>query len=122
MRSFGRFLELYFVCAALAAPMAPCGASVVFDAPGHAATEGTTITARGGAPGAKWLLVDWRGREVEGAVGAFDEHGEATLPPLPAGYYRMIDARNTPPGPGNPEQFSLALAGYGLANICGLKK
>ena len=52
--------------------------------------------ARGGEPGASWRLVDWRGREVEGAVGAFDERGEATLPPLKAGYYCMVDARSTP--------------------------
>ncbi len=71
---------------------------IVLDAPGHATTEGTAITARGGEPGAPWRLVDWRGREVEGAVGAFDAEGNAALPPLPAGYYRMVDARSTPPG------------------------
>ena len=98
MRIFSRLLEGFLVFAALAAPMAPCGAAVVLlDAPGHAAPEGTAVTARGGAPGAPWRIVDWRGREVEGATGTFDERGEATLPPLPAGYYRMVDARSTPP-------------------------
>jgi hypothetical protein len=77
--------------------MAPCGASVVLDAPGHAAPEGTAVMARGGEPGAQWRLVDWRGREIEGAAGAFDSEGNAALPPLPAGYYRMVDARSTPP-------------------------
>ena len=62
---------------------------VVLDAPGHVAVEGAAVTARGGEPGAAWRLVDWRGREVEGVTGAFDERGEATLPPLPAGYYRL---------------------------------
>ena len=85
------------VLAALTAPMAPCGAAVVFDAPGHAAPEGTVVVARGGEPGTQWRLVDWRGREVEGVAGAFDAGGNATLPPLPAGYYRMISARSTPP-------------------------
>ena len=77
--------------------MAPCGAAIVFDAPGHAAPEGTAIIARGGKPGAQWRLVDWRGREVEDAAGAFDAEGNAALPPLPAGYYRMVSARSTPP-------------------------
>ena len=65
-------------------------ASVVLDAPGHVAPEGAAVVARGGEPGAAWRLEDWRGREVEGAVGSFDERGEATLPPLKAGYYRMV--------------------------------
>ena len=91
MRSFGRFLELCFVLASFAASVAPCGASVVLDAPGHAAPEGTAVTARGGEPGAQWRLVDWRGREVEGVAGTFDERGETSIPPLPAGYYRMVD-------------------------------
>ena len=73
--------------------------AVVLDAPGHAAPEDTAVAARGGEPGAGWRLVDWRGREVDGAVGVFDERGEATLPPLKPGYYRMVDARSTPPGP-----------------------
>ena len=77
--------------------MAPCGAAIVFDAPGHAASEGMAIMARGGEPGAQWCLVDWRGREVGGAAGAFDAEGNAALPPLPAGYYRMVSARSTPP-------------------------
>ena len=62
---------------------------VVLDAPGHVAIEGVAVAAQGGEPGAAWRLVDWRGREVEGVTGAFDERGEATLPPLPAGYYRL---------------------------------
>ena len=93
MRIFGSLLKLCFVCATFAA----CGAGVIFDAPGHATPEGTAVTARGGEPGTQWRLVDWRGHEVEGAAGTFDERGEATLPPLPAGYYRMVDARSTPP-------------------------
>ena len=76
-----------------------CGASrVLFDAPGHVAVEGAAVTARGGAPGAPWRLVDWRGREVEGAAGVFDERGEATLPPLPAGYYRLVGGGASRPG------------------------
>ena len=78
---------------ALAVP-ATGHAAVVLDAPGHAALEGAVVAARGGEPGAAWRLVDWRGREVEGAVGAFDERGESTLPPLKAGYYRMVHGAN----------------------------
>ena len=63
---------------------------VVLNAPGCAAPEGAAVRARGGEPGAAWRIVDWRGREVEGAGGAFDERGEAVLPPLPPGYYRMV--------------------------------
>ena len=90
MRTFGRLWEESLVLAALVAAVAPCSASVVLDAPGHVAVAGSPVAARGGEPGAAWRLVEWRGREVEGAVGAFDERGEATLPPLPAGYYRMV--------------------------------
>ena len=90
MRSFGRYFELCFVCVTFAASVAPCGASVVLDAPGHAALEGVAVTARGGEPGAAWHIEDWLGREVEGAAGAFDERGETTLPPLKAGYYRLL--------------------------------
>ena len=105
---------LGFICAAFAAdspPGEPQGGGglqsavrsyvagrVLFDAPGHAAAEGAAVTARGGAPGAPWRLVDWRGREVEGAAGAFDERGEATLPPLPAGYYRLVGGGASRPG------------------------
>ena len=83
----------------LASAAAP--AAVVLDAPGHAATEGAAVAARGGEPGSAWRLVDWRGREVEGAAGAFDERGETILPPLPAGYYRMVaaDSASEPPAP-----------------------
>ena len=83
----------------LASAAAP--AAVVLDAPGHAATEGAAVAARGGEPGSAWRLVDWRGREVEGAAGAFDERGETILPPLPAGYYRMVaaDSAGEPPAP-----------------------
>ena len=66
------------------------------DAPGHVAVEGATVTARGGEPGAAWTLIDWRGRPA-GVSGVFDEDGAAVLPPLPTGYYRMMDGRGTPP-------------------------
>ena len=97
MRMFDRIFKLCFVFAAFAATVAPCVAAVIFDAPGHAAPEGTAVVAHGGEPGTPWRLVDWRGREVEGATGAFDAEGNATLPPLPAGYYSMVSARSTPP-------------------------
>ena len=42
-------------------------------------------------PGAAWTLLDWRGRET-GVSGEFDRDGNATLPPLPCGYYMMADA------------------------------
>jgi len=87
-------LPLFALMSLLAAAFANAGERVLFDAPGHAAAEGAAVTARGGAPSAPWRLVDWRGREVEGASGAFDERGEATLPPLPAGYYRMVGGAN----------------------------
>ena len=91
---------LFYSTAMCALVMPTAGlASVVFDAPGHATTEGAAVVAHGGEPGASWRFVDWRGREVEGVVGTFDERGEATLPPLKAGYYRMVDARSTPPDP-----------------------
>ena len=66
------------------------------DAPGHVAVEGATVTARGGEPGAAWTLADWRGRPT-GVSGVFDEDGAVVLPPLPTGYYRMMDGRGTPP-------------------------
>ena len=62
---------------------------VVLDAPGHAASEGAAVSASGGEPGAAWRIVDWRGRDT-GLSGAFDADGRATLPPLPAGYWRML--------------------------------
>ena len=65
-------------------------AAVLFDAPGHVAVEGTHVAASGGEPGAAWRLVDWRGRDT-GVAGAFDEAGQAELPPLPTGYYRMVE-------------------------------
>ena len=97
MRSFGRLLERCLVLAAIAVvfpsaarpEVSPHQSRIIFDAPGHVAVEGAPVVARGGEPGATWRIADWRGREVEGAVGAFDKRGEATLPPLPAGYYRM---------------------------------
>ncbi|MBQ6248144.1 MAG: hypothetical protein IJK04_14830, partial [Kiritimatiellae bacterium] len=65
-------------------------AAVLFDAPGHVAVEGTRVSASGGEPGAAWRLVDWRSRDT-GVAGAFDEAGQAELPPLPTGYYRMVE-------------------------------
>ena len=85
-------------------------AAVVLDAPGHAATEGEAVAARGGEPGAAWRLVDWRGREVDGAVGAFDERGEAVIPPLKAGYYRMVTTGSAGEPP-TPRQSSTAATG-----------
>ena len=107
MRSFVRIFELCFILAALAASVAPCGASVVLDAPGHVAVEGAPVTARGGEPGAAWRLVDWRGREVEGISGMFNEDGTTTLPPLPAGYYRLVEESQIP-NPQSPISPSLA--------------
>ena len=76
-----------------------CGASrVLFDAPGHVAVEGAPVSASGGEPGAAWRLVDWRGRDT-GLAGVFDVRGEATLPPLPAGYYRMEGDAGEPSAP-----------------------
>ncbi len=85
-------IAFLFRSAALCALLAPAAglAPVVLDAPGHAAPEGTAVAAHGGEPGSAWRLVDWRGRDVEGAAGVFDERGEAPLPPLKAGYYRMV--------------------------------
>ena len=65
-------------------------AAVVLDAPGHVALEGATVSARGGEPGAAWEMIDWRGRPTD-VFGAFDESGAATIPPLPCGYYRMME-------------------------------
>ena len=76
----------------------PLSAAVVFDAPGHAAIEGREVAASGGEPGAAWTLVDWLGRE-KGVSGVFDAEGRATLPPLPAGYYRLQGESRIP----NPE-------------------
>ena len=82
----------HLVCGIAAAALAAAAeASVLFNAPGHVALEGAAVTASGGEPGAAWALQDWRGRETE-FCGVFDEGGNATLPPLPAGYYRLGDA------------------------------
>lgn len=67
----------------------PAAGRVVLDAPGHVCVAGSGVAARGGAPGAAWTLLDWRGRAA-GAAGVFDERGEAALPLLPSGYYRMV--------------------------------
>ena len=76
--------------AVLCACMAPqCGAAVIFDAPGHVAVEGSSVSAKGGEPGAAWALLDWRSRPVN-VKGKFDSVGRTTLPPLPTGYYRMV--------------------------------
>ena len=71
------------------------GAAVVLDAPGHVAVEGAPVAARGGEPGAAWRLVDWRGRDT-GVAGVFGEDGTAALPPLKAGYYRMVAGDEVP--------------------------
>ena len=83
--------------AAMAVGLAPtmASAAVVLDAPGHAAVEGAAVKARGGDPGAAWTLIDWRGRPT-GVVGVFGEDGTAELPPLPAGYYRMVAGDEVP--------------------------
>ena len=70
-----------------------CRAAVLFDAPGHAAVEGARVAASGCVPGTSWTLLDWRGRET-GVSGKFDEEGKADLPPLPRGYYRMVEERD----------------------------
>ena len=64
-------------------------AAVLFDAPGHVAVEGASVSASGGESGAAWTLLDWRSRPVK-VKGKFDGVGRATLPPLPTGYYRMV--------------------------------
>ena len=65
MRRFGRSFELWFVSVTFAASVAPCGASVVLDAPGHAALEGVAVTARGGEPGVQgpWILLQERHKQ-----------------------------------------------------------
>ena len=75
--------------AAAAALSQTAAAGVLFDAPGHAAAEGDAVAASGGEPGAAWALFDWRNRDT-GIEGVFDADGRAELPPLPAGYYRMV--------------------------------
>ena len=73
-------------CAALAALSLP--AAISLGAPGHVYTDAEAPAAHGGAPGATWALVDWRGRPV-GASGTFGADGTATLPRLPTGYYHL---------------------------------
>ena len=85
---------LAVAASALAFCAAPHGrAAVLFDAPGHAAVEGARVAASGGEPGVAWTLLDWRGRET-GVSGKFDEEGKVDLPPLPLGYYRMVEERD----------------------------
>ena len=91
-------------CAALAALSLP--AAITLDAPGHVAVEGTLVAASGGVPGKSWALVDWRGRET-GDSGVFDDAGKATLPPLKAGYYRLVGESRIP-NPQSPNSPSLA--------------
>ena len=62
-------------------------AKLTLDAPGHVYTVRERATARGGAPGAAWSLVDWRGRPV--ATGAFAADGTADLGTRPTGYYHV---------------------------------
>ena len=84
------------VVAALALAATGASAAILFDAPGHAAVEGVHVSASGGEPGSAWALLDWRGRET-GISGIFDAGGNAALPPLPAGYYRMVGDVATAP-------------------------
>ncbi|MBR2837306.1 MAG: hypothetical protein IKE55_00830 [Kiritimatiellae bacterium] len=87
--------------AAVAAACLGCvtafGASVTFDAPGHVAVERTPVAARGGVPHAAWTLLDWRNRSTN-VSGTFDSAGKAALPPLPSGYYRLVDAASQATG------------------------
>ena len=76
----------------------PVASAVILDAPGHVAVEGVAVSARGGEPGAAWKLLDWRGRET-GVGGTFDAVGNAKLPALPAGYYRLVRAADAANGP-----------------------
>lgn len=87
------FLRIAAGMAVFAMPAASVHASVLFDAPGHVAVERSSITAKGGVPGSSWTLLDWRSRST-GVSGAFDAAGNATLPPLPTGYYRLVGAAN----------------------------
>lgn len=84
------------LAAALLCRVAP--GRVLLDAPGHVCVEGARVAARGGEPGSGWTLLDWRGRAV-GTAGVFDEQGETALPPLPAGYYRIVGGVVTAPSP-----------------------
>ena len=88
-------VDLAVLCACMSSL---CGAAVIFDVPGHVAVEGVAVSARGGEPGAAWRLLDWRGRET-GVDGAFDAVGNAKLPALPMGYYRLVRAANAANGP-----------------------
>ena len=76
-------------CAAFSAQ--PLRATVVLDAPGHVVIEGHSANATRGKPGEQFFIVDWRGRPI-GIRGAFDGEGNATLPPLPTGYYTLETA------------------------------
>ena len=71
----------------------PVASAVIFDAPGHVAVARTSITAKGGESGASWSLLDWRNRPT-GIIGSFDDTGKAVLPPLSAGYYRLVGEAN----------------------------
>ena len=71
------------------------GAALVMDAPGHVCVEGQGTVARGGEPGVGWMVLDWRGRPT-GVSGTFDASGNAALPPMPAGYYRIVAESRIP--------------------------
>ena len=87
------FLKGGIVLTALCVCGSLCGADVVLGAPGHVAVERTPVSARGGVPHAAWTLLDWRSRPTN-VSGTFNGVGKATLPPLPSGYYRLVDAAN----------------------------
>lgn len=67
----------------------------MLDAPCHVAVEGDAVNASGGRPGTRWEAVDWRGRPA-GAEGVFDSAGASAIPPLPAGYYRLVEVPEEP--------------------------
>ena len=71
------------------------GAALVMDAPGHVCVEGQGTVARGGEPGVDWKILDWRGRPTD-VSGTFDASGNAALPPMPAGYYRIVAESRIP--------------------------
>ena len=91
-------------------------AAVTLDAPGHVAVEGSPVVAHGGEPGSPWTLLDWRGRPT-GASGVFDKDGSAKLPPLPTGYYRMVDDGSAADGDAAPATNALREALATLAVV-----
>ena len=64
--------------ALLSTMVQPLPAVVTFDAPGHVYTDKETPVARGGGAGAKFSIIDWRGRPT-GHGGTFNADGKAEI-------------------------------------------